>query len=151
MARVLLTATKLKAKSHSELLKCSCCVERLSLLQVLHIPWLGHTSTRYIPRFPRRKQHPGRLTQDLQDKPLAQGCQGHSHHAEWGCTYARRRRGPAGLSQGAGSRRACTARSCVPWCCAGTHHTLPRWCSPSSCTQPCQSGTGWSGHCSCTL
>lgn len=99
----------------------------------------------------KEKQNPARLTQDRQDNPLSPRIPRLFPACGWGCTYAHRRRGPADLSLGAGSRRACTAHSCVPRCCAGSRHTRPRWCSPLSCTQPCRSGTGWSAHCSCTL
>lgn len=75
----------------------------------------------------------------------------HPSHQAQGCPYARRRRDPVGLSLGAGSRRACTARSCAPLCCAGSRHTPLRWCSLSPCTRPCRSGTAWSDHCNYTL
>lgn len=143
--------------------------------------WVEHVAAKRISRFLKRKQNPARLTQDLQDKYLLSGIFGMKEGLEkragatvnpkssrasprvagpsttttlpqeQGCTYARRRPGPADPSRGAGSRRACTACSCVPQCCAGSRHKPPRWCSPWPCTRPCRNGTAWSGRCSCTL
>lgn len=58
-------------------------------------------------------------------------------------TYARRRWGPSGLGSGAGSRRAHTARTVVPPCCADSRRTRRRSCCRSSCTRPGRSGTMW--------
>lgn len=54
-------------------------------------------------------------------------------------------------SLGAGSKTACTARSCVQRCCEDSLRRPHRWRSLMPCRRPCQSDTSPSGGCSCTL
>lgn len=54
-------------------------------------------------------------------------------------------------SPGAGSKMACTARSCVRLCCEDSLRKPPRSRCPTPCTRPCRSDMSPSGGCSCTL
>ena len=63
-------------------------------------------------------------------------------------THGRRRWERGYRSAGAGNRRACRDGSGGPWCCAGSHHTRPHWCSRWPGTRPCRSGSAVSARCS---
>lgn len=50
-----------------------------------------------------------------------------------------------------GRRKVCRCRSAGRWCCPGSPHKRHRWPRRWPGTQPCQSGTCWSGCCSYNL
>lgn len=71
--------------------------------------------------------------------------------AETSCTHGGRYWDLWRPSLGAGSKMACTARSCVQLCCEDSLHRPPRSRSLMPCTRPCRSDTSPSGGYSYTL